>query len=93
MSPNQKKALAVFVLFLIVDLVAVGCGLVISGLGGDQLKGVAAGGGAWAILMAIGVPLIALFDFKDDRYAPQPPSGGSHGTQLPHPHPTETHVA
>ncbi|MGM0355808.1 hypothetical protein [Streptomyces sp. ECR3] len=68
MSPNHKKALAVFVLFLVVDLVAVVCGHVVHWLGGGVLQGVLAGGGAWAILMTLGVTLIALFDFKDDRH-------------------------
>ncbi|MFB6936084.1 hypothetical protein [Streptomyces chartreusis] len=86
MSPNQKKALAVFVLFLIVNLVAIACGHVVSALGGDKLASVVAGGGAWAVLMAIGVPLIALFEFKDDRASSQPLVVNNHRVQQMPPH-------
>lgn len=93
-SPNQKKALTAFVLFLIVDLVAVACGHVVSWLGGDRLESVLAGGGAWAVLMTLGVTLIALFDFKDDRQPPQPPPGAGHGApQAPPNQPGTTPVA
>ncbi|MFJ9746561.1 hypothetical protein [Streptomyces chartreusis] len=73
MSPNQKKALAAFVLFLSVNHVAFGCSRWVERLGGDSLESTLAGGGAWSVLMTVGVTLIALFDFRDDR---QPPRQG-----------------
>ncbi|PWJ07371.1 hypothetical protein DKG34_12440 [Streptomyces sp. NWU49] len=79
MSPNRKKALAVFVLFLVVDLVAVVCGHVVRWLGSGVLQSVLAGGSAWAVLMALGITLIALFDFKDDRHPTLSPAGTGHG--------------
>lgn len=79
MSPNQKKALAVLVLFLVVTVIAFVCGHVVHGFGHSGEEGVIAGAGAWAVLMAIGLPLIALFDFKDDRYPPHLSQGGGSG--------------
>ncbi|MER7717750.1 hypothetical protein ABTX99_12515 [Streptomyces flaveolus] len=73
MSPNRKKAIAVIVLFLVVDVVALICGIAMSNMGSRSTESVVAGAGAWAVLMAIGVPLIALFDFKDDRWPTVPP--------------------
>jgi hypothetical protein len=75
-SPNRKKALAVIILFLVVDVVALICGIAMSNMGSSRAESAVAGAGAWAVLMAIGVPLIALFDFKDDRQLPMPPTVG-----------------
>lgn len=74
MSPNRKKALAVGVLFLVVDVAALVCGIAMSSMDFTRRESVMGGAGAWVMLMAIGVPLIALFDFKDDRQFSAPPA-------------------
>lgn len=73
MSANQKKALAVLFLFLFVTIVAFICGFAMSSMGSTKVQSVVSGAGAWAILMAIGVPCIALFDFTDTRRPPATP--------------------
>jgi hypothetical protein len=90
-SPNRKKALAVFVLFLVVNLVAVVCGHVVRWLGGGVLQCVLTAAGAWAVLMTLGVTLIALFDFKDDRHPI--PAGTGHGTAQAPPNQQGTPIA
>ncbi|GHB72029.1 hypothetical protein GCM10010377_73250 [Streptomyces viridiviolaceus] len=74
MSPNRKKALAVVIAFLISVVAALVCGIAMSIMGHSGSESLAAGAGAWAVLMTLSVTVIALFDFKDDRTPSTPPN-------------------
>jgi hypothetical protein len=72
-SANQKRLIAFAFCVLISLVLGFSSGLAVAGLGASRLAAVSAGGGATVALLAIGVAVIALFDFTDDRASTTPP--------------------
>lgn len=79
MSPNQKKALAVFVAFLSSVIIGFVCGLTVMALSEKPAAAMCVGTGAAAFLgvFVASVAVIALFEFSDSRplQVPPPPRG------------------
>ncbi|WP_369169223.1 hypothetical protein AB5J49_15525 [Streptomyces sp. R28] len=81
MSANQKRLIAFAFSVLISLVLGFAAGLTVAALGASRLAAVSAGGGATVALLAIGVAVIALFDFTDDRGTP--PAGPQRRTETP----------
>ncbi|MEU6469125.1 hypothetical protein ACFXJM_07620 [Streptomyces massasporeus] len=83
MSPNQKKALAVFVAFLSSVIIGFVCGLTVMALSEKPAAAMCVGTGAAAFLgvFVASVAVIALFEFSDSRplQVPPPPRGDDAG--------------
>jgi hypothetical protein len=76
-SPNQKKALALLVAFLISVIAGLGAAFLMKTMG-DSTSGwqcVALGGGVFLGVFSGSVKVIDLFDFPDTRPPAQPPAG------------------
>ncbi|MEU5039565.1 hypothetical protein [Streptomyces griseorubiginosus] len=77
MSPNQKKALALLVAFLISVIVGLGAAFLMKSMMDDasSYRCVALGGGVFLGVFFGSVKVIDLFDFPDTRPPSQPPAG------------------
>ncbi|WP_432190939.1 hypothetical protein [Streptomyces sp. bgisy027] len=67
MSANQKRLIAFAFCVLISLVLGFASGPAVGALGASRLAAVSAGGAATVALLAIGVAVIALSDFTDDR--------------------------
>ncbi|MGW8697610.1 hypothetical protein ACWGOK_11905 [Streptomyces eurythermus] len=77
MTPNEQILFAVITLFFSAALISIACALAMNGMGHTKRDSIMAGAAAWVILMGIGVPIIALFDFEtggQPLILPQPPA-------------------
>lgn len=70
MSANQKKAFAILADVTFSVLVGLICAFSVSALGASVLGSVSAGGGAFGLICGLGLVIIGLFHFTDDRSAP-----------------------
>ncbi|MEN8652883.1 hypothetical protein ABCR94_20395 [Streptomyces sp. 21So2-11] len=71
MSATQKKVYAVAFCITFSLLLGLASGVVTAALGASVLASVSAGGAAFLVVCGIGVAIINLFDFADDRREPQ----------------------
>ncbi|MDJ0464857.1 hypothetical protein [Streptomyces sp. H27-C3] len=67
MSATQKKVYAVAFCITLSLFLGLASGVVTAALGASVLASVSAGGAAFLVICGIGVAIIGLFDFPDDR--------------------------
>ncbi|MFJ4204265.1 hypothetical protein ACIP2Y_32175 [Streptomyces sviceus] len=77
MSPNQKKALALLVAFLISVIVGLGAAFLMKGMveNASTWQCLALCGAVFLCVFFGSVEVIDLFDFPDTRPSAQPPAG------------------